>query len=339
MNKRKKSLILLGALVGSMCLTLLPIHAESNDTEKYPIIDRDYANLTIRYFDDSEETIPSTGTEFTVMKVADIGRDINDGTNGKYLPLSDELDFTTIEEKDGKEAYEYEQTVLATYEKEGSSFGYKTTRTIGNDGTATFKLPVGAYLVRETKTMRYHIRSKPFLVSVPETNKESNSWNFDVVAYPKQLLAGDLSVTKQIIGKSSKSDDVFHVQISLNCEGTYKATMPDGSESEVTNGSVIAIKGSQKVTIYDVPAGTDFKVVEREANVDPYKTGYKNQEGKIEAKKETGVTVINDTTPWDNVHTGEGSHVIIAMMVGVGALALLLFLLLGRDKKETTESK
>ena len=54
----------------------------------------------------------------------------------------------------------------------------------------------------------------------------------------------------------------------------------------------------------------------------------KDKEGKI----------INDTTQWDNVHTGEGSQIIIAMMTGVGALALLLFLLVRRDKKETTES-
>ena len=54
MNKRKKASILLGMLVGSMCLSFLPVLAEGNDTEKYPIIDRDYANLTIRYFDDSD---------------------------------------------------------------------------------------------------------------------------------------------------------------------------------------------------------------------------------------------------------------------------------------------
>lgn len=338
MNKRKKASILLGLLVGSMCLSFLPVLAEGNDTEKYPIIDRDYANLTIRYFDDSEETVPSAGTEFTVMKVADIGRDINDGTNGRYMPLVSELDFTGIEENNGKEAYEYEQTVVSVYEQKGKDFGYQTTKAVGNDGTASFKLPVGAYLVRETKTMRYHIRSKPFLVSVPETNKESNSWNFDVVAYPKQQLAGDLSISKQIIGKSSKSDDVFHVQITLNCEGTYKATLADGSTGEVTDGSEIAIRGNQKITVYDLPSGTEYKVTEKEANADPYKTGYKNQTGKIEAKKEIEAKVINDTTQWDNVHTGEGSQIIIAMMVGVGALALLLFLLVGRDKKETTES-
>ena len=152
------------------------------------------------------------------------------------------------------------------------------------------------------------------------------------------MLSHIQNSSKQIIGRSSKSDDVFHVQITLNCEGTYKATLADGSTGEVTNGSEIAIRGNQKITVYDLPSGTEYKVTEKEANADPYKTGYKNQTGKIEAKKEIEAKVINDTTQWDNVHTGEGSKIIIAMMVGVGALALLLFLLVGRDKKETTES-
>ncbi len=328
--------VILGAIA---CASFVPLNAEELDTDltKYPTIDRDTANLTIKYFDDSDETIPITGAEFTVMKVADIGRDITDGTNGKYLPLDDEIDFTKIEEKSDDDAYKYEQKVISYYE-ENPNAGYTKTMVINANGYATYTLPVGAYLVRETSTTRYHVRSKPFLVSVPETNEESNSWNFDVVVYPKQIIAGDLNIEKKLIGKSSSYDNVFHVTVNLSAEGSYKAKLADGTESTVKDGDVLTIKGNQSITIYDVPTGTDYKVTEVEANVDPYLTGYKNQEGKIEPKTEVKVTVINDTTQWDNVHTGTGSYIIIAMMIGGGALALLIYLLAsGKHKKETAE--
>lgn len=313
--------------------TLLPVHAENLETDltKYPVIDRETANLTIRYFDDSEERIPITGAEFTVMKVADIGRDVTSGTNGGYIPLSEDINFLQLEETNDSQAYAYEEKVVQYYETNPEN-GYQETKSINADGEAKFELPVGAYLIRETKTTRYHVRSKPFLVSVPETNDTSDSWNYDVVVNPKQIIAGDLVVEKKILGKSSSADDIFHVQLSLNCSGEYKALLPDGSEGKVKDGDVIAIQGNQKLTVYDVPASSTYKVVEQEANIDPYKTGYENQTGTIQEKTEVKATIINDTTPWDNVHTGEGSLVIIAMMVGGGALALFIFLLLGRKK-------
>lgn len=328
--------VILGAIA---CTSFVPINAEELDTDltKYPIIDRDTANLTIKYFDDSDETIPITGAEFTVMKVADIGRDITDGTNGKYLSLSDELDFTKIVEEDDDSAYEYEEKVISYYE-ENPDAGFTKSMVINANGYATYTLPVGAYLVRETSTTRYHVRSKPFLVSVPETNKESNSWNFDVVVYPKQIIAGDLSIEKKILGKSASATNTFHVKLTLSNDDSYKAKLADGTECTVKNGDVLSIKANQNITIYDVPTGTEYKVTEVEENVDPYKTGYKNQTGTIQPKTEVKTTIINDTTQWDNVHTGTGSYIIIAMMIGGGALTLLIYLLAsGKHKKETAE--
>ena len=82
MSKFYRKLITLFCSVLTIGSVMSPVFAEENEdtdtteTTKIPVIqDVTTANLTIRYFDDSEETIPITGAEFTIMKVADIGTD------------------------------------------------------------------------------------------------------------------------------------------------------------------------------------------------------------------------------------------------------------------------
>lgn len=46
-------------------------------------------------------------------------------------------------------------------------------------------LPLGIYLVEETKAPDGIVAGAPFIVSVPMVNEASDAWNYDVVAYPK----------------------------------------------------------------------------------------------------------------------------------------------------------
>ena len=58
--------------------------------------------------------------------------------------------------------------------------------TTGADGKASFTdLPLGIYLVEETKAPAGIVAGAPFIVSVPMVNEASDAWNYDVVAYPK----------------------------------------------------------------------------------------------------------------------------------------------------------
>lgn len=326
----------------SVASVVTPVYAEGNtntdsndfvqfeEAENMPIISKDTANLTVRYFDDSEETTPVEGAEFTIYRVADIGRSQIEGTNGAYLPLDETLSF-----EDADDAETYEKTVLAAYEN-GLENGYTATATVNSNGEASFKdIPIGAYLVTETKTLRYHIRSKSFLVSVPETNEEGTSWNFDVVCNPKQILAGDLTVTKKIKGKDIKKSNTYHVKIEFEAEGPYKAKLPDGTETTIKNGDSIAIQANQTLFIYDLPAGTEYTVTEVEENGVGYDTRYKNQKGNIEAYSGIGATVLNDSTKYD---TGAGYSILYYAMGGVGALTLLLFLLISNKKNKHSEN-
>ena len=66
------------------------------------------------------------------------------------------------------------------------------TKTTAGGGLAKFdSLPLGAYVVTETKTPAGYVGSKPFIITVPMTHPtELNKWVYDVHAYPKNSKAG-----------------------------------------------------------------------------------------------------------------------------------------------------
>ena len=66
------------------------------------------SHITLRCFDDSEETVPCTGAEYTVLQVGTIGRDVDD--NGRFLPLTEQLEWS-----DATDPIAYEQMVYEAY--------------------------------------------------------------------------------------------------------------------------------------------------------------------------------------------------------------------------------
>ena len=77
-------------------------------------------------------------------------------------------------------------------------------------GETSQTLPVGAYIIRETKTpaadtTEAYVPADPFIVFLPMTNKEGTGWNTDVHVYPKNSMA---KVSKTVVdeGKNTKSD-------------------------------------------------------------------------------------------------------------------------------------
>lgn len=291
------------------------------------------SRLTIKYFDDQDETIPVTGAEFTIYQVASVGTDIEN--NGAYIPLTDSISFESINEVEGSAALDYEEKVLEAYE-ENPKLGYTGSVTIGEDGLGVFEdIPVGAYLITETKTMRYHIRSIPFLISTPAMNENNNGWNFDITANPKQILAGDLVFTKQVIGKELSKNRTYTIKLSIPA-GTYKMVRDDGTTASVKNGTGVSIKNGETIRIIDLPAGTTYKITEVEANTKDYDTTYVNQSGTIQEKTEVNAKVINDSSRYD---TGEGNKMLFELIGGAGALALLIVLVATRKKGKSEKEE
>lgn len=324
--------ILVGGIIASTVAGMIsPVFAEESDgAENTPTLTQETARLTVRYFDDSDEAIPVTGAEFTIYQVASIGRELNN--NGAYVPLDDNIDFSYIDENtySDAEAKEYQEKVVAEYEK-NPNLGYTATLPIGEDGLAVFEeVPVGAYLITETKTTRYHITSVPFIVSTPEMNDKNTGWGFEITANPKPILAGDLEITKTLKGKLKEKNGTYTIKVNLP-KGEYKAKLGDGTETTVKNGDQLKIKGGQTITIFDLPSGLKYRVKEVEENGVNYKTSYVKNEGKITEKTSTKVEVINDSTTYD---TGAGYKLLYEFIAGGGALALLVFLIVQKKSKK-----
>lgn len=330
----KNKLIRLVLATASMFAAFsLPVYAEGEEeiTVNTSVIEGKTADLTIKYFDDEDETLPVTDAKFTIYQVATIGRDFEN--NGAYIPLSDELDWSDY---DDETVDEYEANVVTAYSK-GTDLGYTDSATIGKDGKATFKaIPAGEYLVVESETIRYHIKSQSFLVAAPEMNEEGNAWNFDVTCTPKAVIAGDLKIEKTVHGKLASKNQDFTFKLTLP-EGIYKADFADGTKGTVENGQIVTIKGGKSMMIYDLPSGSSYEVVEEHAN-EGYVTTYTNcRDSEIKGKDVQVATIDNDSTSQD---MGVFNIPVYWMMGGVGAFFMLLFVLITKknDKKQSKQN-
>lgn len=326
MRKFQRFICFAIALVCSAFVIRAPVRAQDMPT----IPDGAMGTLSIRYFDDSDESEPVAGAKFKIYQVASIGRELND--NGAYLPLVDGISF--IGESDAKK---YQAKVHKAY-GENPKLGFTAETQIGKNGIGKIdNLPAGAYFVEETETVRYHILSRPFLVSVPETNETQDGWNFDVKADPKPNIAGDLSVKKVLEGNEADKNDVFTFEIHM-AEGEYKAKLPDGSEKTVKDGEQVQIKGGQTFTIYDLPEGSDYSVAEIEANQNGYTTTYKNEKGTISGKSEVETTVTNKRhKDKHSIGTGIKNNKLILMEFVGGLLAFIVIAGLQKRKNNKEE--
>lgn len=93
------------------------------------------------------------------------------------------------------------------------AFGTEQARTLDDtnaNGQTTATLPVGAYIITETKTPaaqggETYVPAEPFIVFLPMTNSAGTGWNRDVQVYPKNSYA---KVTKTVddAGKNALSE-------------------------------------------------------------------------------------------------------------------------------------
>ena len=138
-------------------------------------------------------------------------------------------DNTTADQVDVKDYFtNYAENKTAAGLKTAYATAYKSEVLTDENGKATFtKLPVGMYLVIETKTPQaVTMPVEPFLVSIPMTrigdrttgadNQNQKEWLYDVTVYPKNSIAkGTVKLVKQ--GKQgSTTTPLAGVKFTLN---------------------------------------------------------------------------------------------------------------------------
>ena len=140
--------------------------------------------------------------------------------------------------------------------------GYSKEVTTEENGEATTgQIPQGTYLVTEIKNSSVTKPVDPFIVNVPMTNPAGDGWIYNVHVYPKNVLAGEASIDKDVTEEGNKHNTA---DIGKNVMWIIKPSIPqdifysnkyavvDQLDSQLNyTGSleVYYYKGNKKVTI------------------------------------------------------------------------------------------
>ena len=120
---------------------------------------------------------PRAGTEFTARRVTHVGYE---AVNLLTLRGWELANYLTVP-----------QAVAGT----GLTLGAPVSTTTNYQGFASKHLPIGLYLVTETRTPAGVVPGFPFLVTLPLTNPAGDGWLHDVWVYPK---ADAVSIDKTV---------------------------------------------------------------------------------------------------------------------------------------------
>ena len=204
---QKKSRFLTGLLSAVMALTLFALPATAVDetgpdtTAKVPTITQTTGSLTIKKYEKPAGTDGNgtelDGVQFTIYKVAGISQSTSN--NMELVYSWDKTLFESTPQLNNASAetlYDSVNTALKSNWENLVPAANKHVLTTGQQiapvqakGQVQFTdLPIGLYLVKETDAPSQIVhRTANFLVSIPMTTADGSSWNYNVVAEPKNV--------------------------------------------------------------------------------------------------------------------------------------------------------
>ena len=200
MKIKKLKKVLAGMLSAAMVMSTMAVTAFAAGPDT---ILEDTGSLTINKYEGNTTGKPLEGVEFTMYKIADITQTVSNGAvDTKATPVEEIADKLTAEEltsiANGSTSSEEWAALLQQISLEDLT--EHTNGTTGSNGQVVFSnVPIGIYAVAETDAPSQVIsKSANFIVSIPMTTDDGDSWNYDVVANPKNATAyGGISLLKQ----------------------------------------------------------------------------------------------------------------------------------------------
>lgn len=271
---KKKSRFLTGLLSAVMALSLfaLPASAAGNDDIVSTINTDTKGSLTInKYEGEKDDTSkPLNGVEFTLYKVADIVQTTTVPIEVSMVPVTElteaaeRLNTTITIDKDttyntianvvnealkGDENGENKLVVAGTQTTQTTTINGES-----KDGVAQFKdLAVGVYLVVETDAPPQIVNhSANFLVSIPMMNSDGKTWNYNIVANPKNT-AYYAGITLKKYGKEGNGSETalsgaeFVLQKYNETSGDWKTLTKADNDNLTENGTLITSNEEGKV--------------------------------------------------------------------------------------------
>lgn len=130
-----------------------------------------------------------------------------------------------------------------------------------------------------------------------EFDKDTPSTTATAITNHPSGAFGDLTIKKIVAGNGGESDKAFDFTVILGTEPdtVYSYTgngIPGGT---MKSGGIISLKGGQSITFYNLPAGTEYSVEEKNYSKDGYDTPAVEGEksGAIQADQEKAVVFTN----------------------------------------------
>lgn len=262
---KKKSRFLTGLLSAVMAISLFALPAaadttDSNTTAKVPTITQTTGSLTINKYEKPAGTVDNgtalDGVEFTIYKVAGISQSKQGNMELTYdWNMSLFKEQPKLNNSDAETLYNSVTTALKDNWKGSVAAGDMRVLTTGQqtepaqaEGQVKFtELPIGLYLVEETDAPSQIVtRTANFLVSIPMTTEDGSSWNYNVVANPKNVptYAG---VTLEKSGRNLVTDNSTPTTIKLanaifKLEKKSDEDWVDVKNATVNNSNVVTTK-------------------------------------------------------------------------------------------------
>lgn len=255
MKIKKLKKVLAGMLSAAMVMSTMAVTAFAAGPDT---ILKDTGSLTINKYEGNTTDKPLEGVEFTMYKIADITQTVSNGVvDTKATPVEEIADKLTAEEltsiANGSTSSAEWAALLQQISLEDLT--EHTHGTTGSNGQVVFSnVPIGIYAVAETDAPSQVIsKSANFIVSIPMTTNNGDSWNYDVVANPKNATAyGGISLLKQGKTGNGNASALAGVEFVLQqqVEGTW-STIQSGLKTD----------GSGVINVQDLSPAT-YRFVE-----------------------------------------------------------------------------
>lgn len=313
MNKTKKILPLF-----LMCLILSFIIFPSKILASSEFDANKDVEFTIDYQNEGKRL---SNAEFDIYKVADVDKDLNIKLTEKFSKYP--VDLTKLNQ-DGWNDY------ALTLKGYVQSDGVKPVVTGLTDANGIYKtkLKAGLYLVigKQLTLDNYIYESSPFLVLLPNVERETGTWNYEVISKPKTTREDKIikEVSKKVIkiwkDKGFENLRPKEVQIELLGNGKLKEVI---SLSE---------KSNWQHTWHKLDANVNWTVAEKSVGKRKYKVSI-SEEGDTFIVENTYLSSETPKKPKDPLPQTGQLWWPVYTLVGIGSIMIVLGFIQNRRKK------
>ena len=202
---------------------------------------------------------PVSGMEITLFKVANAGVENHNLVYSNIEELNScKVDFTIGDEKSIS-------TEAVNCVKENATYN-KTTITNKNGKVSFKELDLAIYLVVQTKKVEGLSSFEPFLIMIPQSEK--NNWKYDIDSTPKTDIyhVMNIEVLKEWNNEGKANPDSIEVELLENNEVIDIVTLNDNN--------------NWSYTWVEIPKSDSYSVREKEVPSE-YEVTYRNEDNKF----------------------------------------------------------